>query len=132
MIGLPSREDRALEKFRSQIDADIFGRICALLRNSAPKNSEIMVLEVAVPKDVESADAFKMADYSSYQIKGSAKNSNFVLDDAAKLNILEELLNLRKNMESGKSEMAKIRGRWKHIKLLVDVPMNKYSADFKY
>lgn len=124
---LPTRAERDAKKLNVKLDAQLFIQLCHTLYAEAPKDSSLLVMDARVPlEDAAAADAAAGCELDCYVKKSSGKNVRFAPSPEARTKICGWLRELRDSMEKQKQP------RWKGIKLTVDVPGDKYNADFKY
>lgn len=120
---LPTRQERDAKKLNVKLDADLFMNVCKTLFEQAPKGSTILVMEARLPL----AEAEGHTDeLECYVKKSTGKNARFTPSVEATQKLLNWMHELRDSMERQKQP------RWKGCKLTVDVPGDKYNADFRY
>lgn len=121
---LPTRAERDAKRLNVKLDAELFMRMCRTLYEQAPKDSPLLVMDARL--SLEETDDDADCELECYIKKSSGKNVRFTPSDEAKADICARLRELRNSMERQKQP------RWKGLKLTVDVPADKYNADFKY
>lgn len=128
MLDVPSRNERAEAALQNvQLDAKLFQNLCLTLHSQAPANSPILILEAQLEMPEGKEERAEIScDVECHVKKSSGKNAKFALTAEAEGNICGWLHELRDSMVRQKQP------KWKGIKLTVDVPADKYSADFRY
>lgn len=125
---LPTRAERDAKRLNVKLDAELFMRMCRTLYEQAPKDSPLLVMDARLPLEKNGTDENGADDCAleCYVKKSSGKNVRFAPSAEARADLCARLRELRDSMERQKQP------RWKGLKLTVDVPADKYNADFKY
>ncbi len=118
----PDRAAYRAQQLKVKLDAELFMNLCKTLYAEAPKGSALLVMEARLPVREEDGKA----DMECYVKKSSGKNAKYVPGQEAENKLWGWLRELRESM------VAQKQPAWKGIKLVVDVPGDKYNADFKY
>lgn len=133
LLDVPSRKERAEAELKNvQFDANLFRNLCLTLHSEAPQNSPILILEAElemppmspIPEGTETTASSCTTE--CHVKKTSGKNAKFSLSPEGEEKICGWLHELRDSM------MRQKQPKWKGIKLTVDVPGDKYNADFRY
>jgi len=123
LLERPSRQERDRKKVNIDLDGELFMRMCKTLYSEAPKGAEILVMEAKLPLWEDDASHRKI---NCFVKKSTGKNVKFIPSAQATQSLFEMLQELRESMKRQNHPV------WKGFKIIVDVPMDKYTADFEY
>ena len=122
-LGLSTRQEKLRKKLNVQLDGQVFMQICRILLEQAPKGSQILIMEARMPFEQTATIKNEMDCYIQ---KSAGKDKKFMPSMQAEDELYALLDQVRDSMVEQKHP------RWKGIKMVVDVPGDKYNADFKY
>lgn len=121
----PGRAEREAQRLSKQLDGRLFMQLCRELRLEAPKDAPLLVMQARLSAQA-AEDPAAGCELDCYIKKSTGKNVRFTLSAGAQARVCACLRELREALE------AQRQPRWKELRLSVDVPGDKYHADFRY
>ena len=114
----PSRQ----AEISANLDKELFMKVCKALYQEAPKGAEILFMKAKLPLE----DDMEHREMSCHAMKSNGRKSKFTPSPEGVMDLFELLEELRDSMERQNLPA------WKGFKITVDVPKDKYNADFDY
>jgi len=120
----PSWHKWSKKKVNIDLDGELFMKMCKTLYSEAPKNSEILVMEASLPLGEDAFSPYR--EMNCHAKKSNGKKAKFIPSEQATQKLFELLQELRESMKRQNHPV------WRGFKITVDVPNDKYNADFEY
>ena len=118
------KRDQKKAEENLNLDGELFVKICKILYSESPEGSGVLVMEANLPFGDDASSPYR--EMSCHVRHSDDEITEFTPSEEAAQSLFELVYELREAMNRQNHPV------WRGFKIIVDVPQNKYNADFIY